>query len=151
WNRATLRKILRNRKYVGDMPWNVRHTGKYHAYAGGLVTEVTKGPARRNGHADWVIQTQTHEPLIDRQLFEKVQRRLAENQKRTTPVAGGGDFRLTGLLVCGHCGHRLIGHTFAGRRYYQCGYYGHVGRHGCLGYCVRESALVDCIIGKLES
>jgi hypothetical protein len=44
------------------------------------------------------------EAIIDRDLFDAVQRRLHENNGRTTPRPERGAFSLSRLLVCGHCG-----------------------------------------------
>jgi DNA invertase Pin-like site-specific DNA recombinase len=150
WNITTLRKVLKNRKYIGDRPWNQRHVGKYSEYKDGRVNNGDTKGDRQNPREDWVVAEGCHEAIVGRDLFEKVQLRLAENRKRTTPLAGGGDFLLTGIVLCGHCGHRLIGRTFAGKRYYQCGHYGHVGRHGCLGYTIAEEKLATAILAKLR-
>jgi DNA invertase Pin-like site-specific DNA recombinase len=126
WNITAIRNILTNRKYVGDRLWNQRHAGKYYEYRGGNVSKATPivnedgkpRTIRYNGHADWIIARDVHDALVSRELFEKCQRQLQENRERTTPIQGGGDFLLTSLLVCTHCGYRLVGRTLAGRRYY---------------------------------
>lgn len=45
-----------------------------------------------------------HEPLVDRDTFLRVQRRLLRSDK---PRAAVGNKLLTGLLVCGHCGAKM--------------------------------------------
>lgn len=45
-----------------------------------------------------------HEPLVDRETFARVQRRLLRHDK---PRAAAGNKLLTGLLVCGHCGAKM--------------------------------------------
>lgn len=45
-----------------------------------------------------------HEPLVDRETFARVQRRLLRHDK---PRASAGSKLLTGLLVCGHCGAKM--------------------------------------------
>jgi site-specific DNA recombinase len=171
WNNGTIRKILRNRKYVGDSVWNTRRTGKYHGVRGGAVVASSRKEEqhqardrggrrgkkvryldRDNPVEDWVIARDTHEGLVSRALFEKCQQRLAENRKHTTPIRGGGDFLLTGLLVCGHCGHRLVGRTHKnnGKRYYLCCHYASAGRRACLGYNLREDRLLAAIVRRLR-
>lgn len=45
-----------------------------------------------------------HQPLIDRETFERAQRRLCRPNR---PRATAGGKLLTGLLYCGHCGARM--------------------------------------------
>lgn len=45
-----------------------------------------------------------HQPLIDRQTFDRAQRRLSRPQ---APRAAPAAKLLTGLLVCGHCGAKM--------------------------------------------
>lgn len=45
-----------------------------------------------------------HEPLVDKQTFERVRRRLQRSDK---PRAAASNKLLTGLLVCGHCGAKM--------------------------------------------
>ena len=45
-----------------------------------------------------------HEPLVDKQTFERVKRRLLRSAK---PRAAASNKLLTGLLVCGHCGAKM--------------------------------------------
>ena len=71
-------QILRKRLYMGDFDWDGS------TYAG------------------------THEPLVTRQCWERVQELLdarAENKTRKVKH----DFAYTGLVRCGHCGCLLVG------------------------------------------
>jgi hypothetical protein len=78
------------------------------AVGGQVEVSDAKTPKRRNKPADWVVIRDAHEPLIDADLFERVQRRFALNRGYTT-LNAKKDFALTGLLVCGNCGWKLIG------------------------------------------
>jgi site-specific DNA recombinase len=150
WDKTTIRALLRNRKYVGDLTWNVGHDGKYSSVVNGHV-EVSdaKTPKRRNRPDDWVVVAAAHEPLIERPLFNRVQRRLASNRRYTTPNAKK-DFALTGLLVCGNCGWRLTGTTQNGVRYYRCGRYHHSGKAACSSNTIKEEKVVAVLIAKLQ-
>jgi DNA invertase Pin-like site-specific DNA recombinase len=151
WNKTTIRAALRNRKYVGDMVWNAGHDGKYSQVSDGLVrTSDRKTPKQTNPVEDWVIIPSAHEALVSRELFERVQARLMANKRHTNPLPKGGDFVLSGLLVCGDCGWRLIGATYDGKRYYKCGRYHAEGRHACYSNHVMESKVLGCLIRKLQ-
>lgn len=151
WNKTTIRGILGNRKYVGDALWNHKREGKYSQVLNGRVHHMERRPAKRRSiPEDWVVLPAAHEPLIDRELFERVQARLAENQKKTNPAPKGGAHLLTGLLVCGTCGWRLIGSTHCGKRFYKCGRYHQEGRHACFHNSVMESKVVNVVVSKLQ-
>jgi site-specific DNA recombinase len=150
WRRQTLQRLLRNPVYVGDAVRGKRATGKYWRSRQGTLAEVTDRRQQVNPAAAWTVVADHHEAVIDRALWERVQRALAANQKLTTPHAGGGGFLLTGLLVCGHCGQRLSGRTLTGKRYYRCNLNLDC-RGACLGYLVAEGRLVKGIKGILET
>jgi hypothetical protein len=58
---------------------------------------------------------------------------------------------VAGLLVCGHCGWRMIGSSRkGGLKYYKCGKYHHVGKHGCHANHIGEDRIVRGITAKLQ-
>jgi DNA invertase Pin-like site-specific DNA recombinase len=120
WDGNSVRFLLRNRKYLGDMLYGERCSGKFFGVvkvgvgneAACDVRPLTRpGRNERKSPEQAVLAENRHEPLIDPDTFERVQRKMAERQTRTTPKPNGGDFVLSGLLRCGHCGGVLIGRT----------------------------------------
>jgi site-specific DNA recombinase len=154
WNKSTIRGMLRCRKYVGDGTWNAGHDGKYSECRDGLVlTSDTRLRKRAvNPADDWVIVPDTHEAIIDRDLWERVQARLAGNRGRAvTASATRKVYPLAGLLVCGHCGWHMIGSSRkGGQKYYKCGKYHHVGKAGCHANHIGEDRVVRGITAKLQ-
>lgn len=59
----------------------------------------------------------SHEPLISKQLFEKVQRVLCGNTQRKIQKHS---FRFSRFIRCALCGRALIGETHKGHIYYRC-------------------------------
>jgi DNA invertase Pin-like site-specific DNA recombinase len=153
WHKNTLRKILRNRKYVGDQTWNMGHAGKYSEVTGGDIRTSDSRLARRtcNEPEDWIVVPDTHEPLVERELFERVQARLVDNRQNTSPAPKDRPYLLSGLLVCGACGWRMIGDTQSGKRYYKCGQYHNVGSRSCGCNLIAEERLVRCILQRIEA
>jgi hypothetical protein len=156
WNKTTVRDILGSRKYVGDSTWNTGHNGKYSEVRDGtLFTSECRLPPRSvNPQDDWVIVPNTHEPIIkDRDLWERVQARLeasCRHRHAVVPPARRRAYPLGDLLVCGHCGWRMIGTSVRGVKYYKCGKYHRMGKHGCKANLVSEVRLVRGIMAKLE-
>jgi DNA invertase Pin-like site-specific DNA recombinase len=150
WNKTTIRAILGNRKYLGDMPWNGQTKGKYSRVVAGRVEGVRRKAKRKSSPTDWVVVPDRHEAIIARDLFDRVQARIAANRKRTGPAGAAGGHLLSGLLVCGSCGARMIGHGPKGDRFYHCGSYHQQVRHACFYNRVRETGVLGAIVGKLQ-
>jgi site-specific DNA recombinase len=152
WSRTGLYKVLRNRKYVGDYKWGEQAAGKHVRQGGGQVRGRRKGESRygANPPAEWVIRPDSHEPLVSRDQYERVQARLKGNRKRTTPHVGGGGFVLNRLLVCGHCGSHMLGTTSGGRRLYCCGGYVSYGAPYCHKNSFAEAPFVRFLVRKLR-
>jgi site-specific DNA recombinase len=89
-HRSTAHQILRKRLYMGDFDW------------------------------DGTTYQGTHEPLVSRESWQRVQELLnarAENKTRKVKH----DFAFTGVVQCGHCGCFLVGELKKGQYlYYHC-------------------------------
>ncbi len=95
WSRTYMGRLLRNPAYVGDVVWCRRP----HDARDRLVTPVRP-------RSEWVETRDAHPPLVSRELFAKVARRLEGNRRQR--VRAGG-YLLTGMLTCAHCGDTFIG------------------------------------------
>jgi DNA invertase Pin-like site-specific DNA recombinase len=153
WNPNTILSLLTNRRYLGDWTWGVIASGKRNRHAGNGSVEKTarQGPrCVRRPQGDWIVTPESHEALVDRDLFEAVQARLKDNKGRSTPHQGGGNFVLSKLLVCGHCGAYLLGATCRGNRVYSCGGYLAYGKSYCNLHTVHEAAMVKVLLSRLQ-
>ncbi len=93
WNSKTIKDILTNRIYIGDMVQNRRSKINY------KVKKVVK-----NDVSDYIIVENTHEAIIDKESFYEVQKRIPKNKGRNEKKE---NHLLDGLLYCGDCGHRI--------------------------------------------
>lgn len=93
WGHTSVLALLRNRTYVGEVSFRGQH------YPG------------------------QHPPLVEADLFERVQARLA-SQGDDRSHRAVTDYLLAGVLVCDRCGGRYVGNAAHGRsrryRYYSC-------------------------------
>lgn len=93
WNYHTIRNMLRNRMYIGDMVQNV-HTKK----------SFREKKIVKTNEEDWIIVEGTHEPIIDKDTFLRVQNLLDANYRQPTPE----NIRIfKGLMYCHECGHKI--------------------------------------------
>lgn len=96
WNISTVKKILTNRIYTGDM---VQHTQTKVNYKS--KKKITLDQKL------WVIVEDTHEALVDKETFEYVQT-LRKRYTRNVSIKTGREKRiLEGKLFCKECGNRL--------------------------------------------
>jgi DNA invertase Pin-like site-specific DNA recombinase len=63
-----------------------------------------------NPPEEWVVFENTHEPIVDKEIWELAQR--CRKIKRRTDTTGESN-PLTGILYCADCGHRLFNHRRA--------------------------------------
>ena len=114
WGAATIRRILTNRIYVGDLEQGKRSTPNY---------KVKKMQEKERG--EWVIVQGAHEAIVSHEVFETVAR-LAERDARTSPKQDKV-YPLSGILFCGDCGSQM--------RYSRCYHDGKVhGSYYCGAY-----------------
>ncbi len=147
WTRSVIQRLLKNRRFVGDFTWGVHASGKCHRYAKNGLRTTSRGQhgQETNPADEWIIRPEAHEPLIDRETFERVQARLRGNQGNTTPHPNGGNFILSRMLVCGHCGSTLVGITAGKSRVYVCrGYLAH-GKDYCRRNSIPEKTAVNAL------
>lgn len=93
WHSKTIRDILTNQMYIGDLVQNKRSKVNY------KVKKVLK-----NDPENYIIVKNTHEPIIDKEIFYEVQKRIPKNKGRNEKKE---IHLLDGLLYCGNCGHRI--------------------------------------------
>jgi DNA invertase Pin-like site-specific DNA recombinase len=162
WSAPTVRKVLTNPRYLGDMVWNETTQGKFCCVIDGMTKDKEGAGQRRcqkNDPKDHVIVTGKHDPLTDVETFHRCQELLARHARGRTG-RGRGDFALTGLLRCGHCGAPMVGRTAfsrnrkgprvaTGRRYVCAGYW-NFGKRKCRFNPIDEKPLLAAIGAKLR-
>ena len=94
WNISSVKKILKNQMYVGDMVQSVQTKVSY-------KSKKKKSLPKSN----WDIVKNTHEPLVDRFIFESVQNNIKRTTKTTITKREKRLFE--NLLYCKECGNTL--------------------------------------------
>lgn len=93
WNTVTVGKILRDIVYLGDMENHKYEVKNY------KTKKLTRVPDEEH-----IIVRNTHEAIIDREDFEKVQK-LIKSRQRPCKYEFANLFK--GILKCEHCGRTL--------------------------------------------
>lgn len=111
WENTTIKKILKNRLYTGDMVQNRRSRISY------KYRKIIYNPEEQ-----WIIVPNTHKAIIDKKSFERVQKLLPNQKTRDDKKE---EFLFDGLLRCADCGHNIIirSRDKNGKSYTVCNYY----------------------------
>lgn len=104
WQHSGMLRMLKNRAYVGDLVQGVTECKKIRDDR--RVTDPEK----------WIVTENHHEPIIDKETFDKVQARFG---KKLKPWCQTDKHVLVGRVNCGCCG-RIMRHSTSGHHYYWC-------------------------------
>ncbi|MCT4593363.1 MAG: recombinase family protein [Anaeromicrobium sp.] len=106
WNKTTVKRILRNEVYIGNMVQGKRKKINY------KNTKVINIPKE-----NWVVVKNVHESIIDKKHFQLVQKKL-DNKSRITK--NGKSHILFSKVICGECGGKLTYVKVAEKEYLRC-------------------------------
>ena len=125
WNKGVIYAILNNRIYTGDM---VQHKSSTHEHV-----------VRRLPESEWIINTNTHEGIVSRELFDKVQN-LRPKLKPKTKSENDNIFQRK--LFCGHCGYTMTRHrNTKNSTTFMCNSRSSYGKKACVPVSINENAL----------
>ncbi len=96
WQPQAVSRILYNPTYVGDMVQGRNNRSIY-----------SKEKQGKREEEAWEIRKDSHPAIIEREVFEKMQKLKEKNSKTWKDRQGGPGYEniLEGILVCGHCQH----------------------------------------------
>ncbi|MCX4372949.1 MAG: recombinase family protein [Dysosmobacter sp.] len=99
WSNTHIVKILKNEKYVGDLVQKKTITPDYLSHA----------KKYNHGEEEFVIIRDHHEPIIDRELWDTVQRELKKRNRNGELGAGHSNrYVFSGKIKCGECGASFV-------------------------------------------
>lgn len=96
WNGTTVKRILKNRVYLGDTI-----LGKSRKVS---VKSKKKVPVPKD---DWAVTESTHEPLVEESVFEAAQLNMGKASRDYRQHEHVRKSIFGGVAVCGKCGHAL--------------------------------------------
>ena len=140
WCKTTIAKMLAQQEYCGDVI-------NFKTYSKNFRNK-TRIP---NPKENWAIFKDVHEPIIDREIFERVQELTKETKRRKPKDESMKKSIFSNLLYCGDCGHKLwfnFNQKNPSIRFYSCSNY--VGSRGTceLTHYIREDSLEQVV--KME-
>ena len=143
WKRQTIVNILTSEMYIGNMVQNTHNKVSYNSKK-----------LRKTKKEEHIIVLNTHEPLVSKEKFDKVQVMLNErkkNKKNDEQL----EFLFGGLLYCKECGRSIrISKDIlkSGIRHYtQCNLYTRKGKFGvCSSHRLNYDWLEEDIVEYLQ-
>lgn len=137
WKYYTIQSMLINEIYIGNMV-----QGRYES-----VSYKTKKNKPRPKEK-WFIVPNTHEPIIDRQLWDRVQEKIKQRAKPFTNTGKIGVFaRKTKCMYCGYTLHTCKHHN---ERYLQCPTR-YIHKDSCRGSMVSYPVLERFVLSEIHN
>ena len=140
WCDRTVRRILRNEMYIGNM---VQGKNKVVSYK---IHECRAVPKE-----NWIVVENTHEPIIARETFEKAQS-LFNRHIRSSPITKQTDL-FSGFVRCADCGAVMSKKTnklpYGTYRYYKCSTKRKQGM--CTNHTIRIDKLEEAVLEYLKT
>ena len=153
WCPSTIRGILQNRAYIGEM------------ICGKSETALYKGLKKRLTEKDnWIVVSDAHPPIVSVSDFEAVERQMREDSAhRETAMEWSADIRagmidlFAGKIFCADCGKRMYykrqriqckGVVFRG--VYECSTHMRRGHGTCFKHAIRQDALNEKVSNIIQ-
>ena len=146
WHDSTIREILSNEKYIGNLNQNK------------TITIKSIGRVRaKNKDGKLYPAKNTHPAIIDEDTFYKVQEKLKEKAEKYTNLSVRNDgksptsYPFTGKLICRYCGENLIRHKNNTKSVWGCRTYFKEGKRYCPNSKpIQESILEESVIASIN-
>ena len=141
WGNSTVVKILERFEYTG-------HTVNFRTYR----NSIWDRKKRLNPEEKRLIFPDTHEAIIDEDVFERVQE-IRQKRHRTTKT--GKSSKFSGLVYCADCGERMYFCTTGNYRddqsYFICSTHRNKRKGECSSHFIREAVLEKIALKHIQT
>lgn len=142
WCKSSVEKILRQQEYCGDIV-------NFKTYS-----KSFKNKARLpNPEENWAVFKNVHEPIIEREIWERVQQKIGKTKRRAPKPENGPKHLLADYLYCADCGSKLWYHvnSINGIRFFSCSNYAKDYRGTCpTRHYIRADSLEQVLLLELR-
>lgn len=143
WTNTSISQILKNRVYVGDMVQCKERVVSY------KIHKIVKNPKE-----DWIIVENTHEPIISREDYFKIQDILFSRDTRTEK--SGELSMFAGHIRCFDCKRAMNKKTLSNKNrnrdywYYICSTYRNKSKELCTKHSIRNDKLENAVLEAIR-
>ena len=143
WCKTTVQKILAQQEYCGDVI-------NFKTYSKNFKNKTRID----NPIENWKIFKDVHEPIIDRDTWETVQKLIARTKRRAPKKENARKHIFSGLIRCADCGSNMSYHTNTVNKdihYFSCSNYVKDTRGTCQArHYIRADALEQIVVFELK-
>lgn len=141
WSYSTINSILHREMYVGNMVQGTKH-------------QRMRSKQKKMAKEDWIIVEDTHEPIIDKETWEKAQS-LLHKRTRELDLETNKNI-LAGFVKCGDCGRAMAKNMWRradGSKTYSlyCGTYKRNGKQYCTPHTLPMAVLEQIVLEDLKT
>ena len=137
WSSSSVTDILKNQMYCGDMIQGRYRIKSYKIHVQERVPEE-----------EWYIVENTHEAIIERAVFEKVQALLMRDT-RTGPQQNK-IYLFSGFLRCADCGRAMARSEVKGFVYYFCRTYKDQSKKACTKHSIKHNWMEAAVLYAIQ-
>lgn len=137
WGRGSVRQLLTNISYTGDLLLQKKYVENY----------LTKKSKRNKGEKPMYLVEDNHEALVSKDTFSKVQELMKAKDKGASKERT--HHPLSGLVRCGICGHQCNRVKQPNYYYYHCNLSNQMGQKSCNAKRIRETILMELLTKEL--
>jgi hypothetical protein len=137
WTYSSIRNILRNETYTGAMVQNKS------------FRQACKKKAFSLPRDKWIIVPDSHEAVIEKEVFEKTQFLLSQNTKPTRLSDHVHIF--AGLLKCGDCERAMCRIKRKKAEGFRCGSFNRYGTSHCSAHYIQCSVLEELVLNDFNT
>lgn len=141
WRPDTLRMIIRNRVYCGDIVMcrtdTVFKTKKHH----------------KSDENTWITVENTHEPLVSKDIWERANELISVKRHAAQACSYGEENIFAGLLKCADCGMAMTRRRYGSNsphRIYVCTSYATYGAKKCSQHKIFEDDLKEAVLADIQ-
>ncbi len=147
WADATVKNLIRNEAYIGNMVQGKSGTMSYKSRK--LIAKPQE---------EWIRVEGTHEPIISMETWETVCK-IDAQKVRKSPTSDGIRSIFTGLVYCADCGFKMRNQVerFTYKdgtpgRYssFICGNYSRSGKNACTIHSIYENVLGEIVLSDIR-
>ena len=142
WPDSSVRRILRNEMYIGNMIQGKNTTISY------KIKQCRAVPKE-----DWIRVEGTHEAIIDPDTFRRAQALF--NRHIRKPDKSDEVLLFSGLIRCGHCGRIMTKktnrHSYGTYHYYRCTTHNRMDTKKCTSQTIRLDRLEKAVLVFLQT
>ncbi len=136
WSPETVISILRSRIYLGDMVQGIYDCSRF-----------KRTPNKRKDKEEWIVTPNMHEPLVDVDTWEYIQKCI---DGRFRPTKAKEIQLFAGFVKCADCGYAMAYSGSHGIEQYSCGQYRRHGKNFCSCHYIRKDILETVVLSDIK-